>query len=76
VLPSCMKLASRIVAAGENVVANNARCTDLVQQVAFIERLLQQLQVSMARCDRFPAVELLWRGLQAAMYASYVLIKF
>ena len=49
-LPSCIQLASSIVASGEYVVANNARCTDLVQHVAFIERLLHQLQIFMARC--------------------------
>jgi hypothetical protein len=49
-LPTCIQLASRIIAAGENVVANNARCTDLVQHVAFIERLLHRLQSALARC--------------------------
>jgi hypothetical protein len=49
-LPTCIQLASRIIAAGESVVANNARCTDLVQHVSFIERLLHRLQSAMARC--------------------------
>jgi hypothetical protein len=49
-LPSCIQLASRIIDAGENVVANNARCTDLVQHVSFIDRLLHRLQSAMARC--------------------------
>jgi hypothetical protein len=49
VLPSCMQLASRIMDAGESVVANNARCTDLVQHVSFIDSLLHRLQSAMAR---------------------------
>jgi hypothetical protein len=48
-LPSCMQLASRIMDAGESVVANNARCTDLVQHVSFIDSLLHRLQSAMAR---------------------------
>jgi hypothetical protein len=48
-LPSCIQVASHIVASGESVVANNARCTDLVKHVAYIERLLHQLQSAMAR---------------------------
>jgi hypothetical protein len=53
-LPTCIQLASRIVSAGESVVANNARCTDLVQHVAFIEQLLHRLQAAMARCGVTP----------------------
>jgi hypothetical protein len=49
-LPTCIQLATRIIAAGESVVANNARCTDLVQHVSFIDCLLHRLQSAMARC--------------------------
>jgi hypothetical protein len=58
-LPKCIDLAAAIVAAGERVVANNARCSQLVSRITAMQPLLVKLQAGGGpRCaGSLPAME-------------------
>jgi hypothetical protein len=47
-LPQCIELASSIIAAGERVVANNARCSYLVARITAMQPLLLKMQAGQA----------------------------